>query len=68
MIQLTKQEREYLESAQAILLEAGPGDEESDFVQWARLVVDRHAQGHSLKNADDWYGSLMIGVDPEHLE
>jgi hypothetical protein len=51
-----------------MILEDDGGRAMGDLQRWAKLVVDRHEAGRSIKNADDWLGAIMVGVDEEYLD
>jgi len=61
-------EEQTLSMARRIVSTAMPWQAKSDQVRWANLVIERYESGRSIKNADDWLGSLMVGIEPEYID
>jgi hypothetical protein len=63
--QLFKRDEDQLLTARTILENPKEQRENGSLYRWAKLVVERHAAGESISDADDWLGLLMAGVSPD---
>ena len=65
--QLFKRDEDQLLTARTILQSQQEQRENSALFQWARLVVESHAAGKSIADADRWYSNLASGLSPDGI-